>query len=187
MPSGSPTSNTHPPADGNPEPEAPKQAARVRRTHVGASMPTGYNARAHHPIVMATMSASVTAAAPIARLDVAAPALVLIDQRGDRFDLASWRGRPVIVTFAFAHCADICPTLVHQLREARSHSGRDTVPIVVVTLDVVVSILKNHPPKYSYEERAKAIADFNPDLVIVPSDPTLGGLLRRMGATPPEE
>ena len=75
------------------------------------------------------------AAAPIARLDVAAPALVLIDQRGDRFDLASWRGRPVIVTFAFAHCADICPTLVHQLREARSHATRDTVPIVVVTLD----------------------------------------------------
>ena len=47
--------------------------------------------------------------------------------------------------------------------------------VVVVTLDTVVSILKNHPPKYSYEERAEAIADFNPDFIIVPSDPTLGG------------
>ena len=47
--------------------------------------------------------------------------------------------------------------------------------IVVVTLDTVVSILKNHPPKYSYKERAKAITDFNPDFIIVPSDPTLGG------------
>ena len=47
--------------------------------------------------------------------------------------------------------------------------------IVVVTLDTVVSMLKNHPPKYSSEERAKAIADFNPNLVIIPSDPTLGG------------
>ncbi len=47
--------------------------------------------------------------------------------------------------------------------------------IVVVTLDEVVVMLKNHPPKYSYEERAKAITDFNPDLIIVPSDSTLGG------------
>jgi cytidyltransferase-like protein len=47
--------------------------------------------------------------------------------------------------------------------------------IVVVTLDAVVSLLKNHPPKYSYEERAKAIIDFNPNFIVVPSDPTLGG------------
>lgn len=47
--------------------------------------------------------------------------------------------------------------------------------IVVVTIDSVVSILKNHPPKYSYEERIRAIQQFNHDLIIVPSDPTLGG------------
>ncbi len=47
--------------------------------------------------------------------------------------------------------------------------------IVVVTLDSVVSLLKNHPPKYSYEERTEAIRNFNPQLLIVPSDPTLGG------------
>lgn len=47
--------------------------------------------------------------------------------------------------------------------------------IVVVTLDAVVSMLKSHPPKYSYEERTQTIADFNPDFTIVPSDPTLGG------------
>lgn len=47
--------------------------------------------------------------------------------------------------------------------------------IVVVTLDTVVSLLKNHPPKYSYEERVEAIRNFNPNLTIVPSDPTLGG------------
>lgn len=47
--------------------------------------------------------------------------------------------------------------------------------IVVVTLDAVVSVLKNHPPKYSYEERVEVIRNFNSDLIIVPSDPTLGG------------
>lgn len=66
------------------------------------------------------------------------------------------------------------------LHEGHKHLLSETVKhceklIVVVTLDTVVSILKNHPPKYSYEERMKAITDFNPNLVIVPSDPTLGG------------
>ncbi len=74
-------------------------------------------------------------ALPVARLDTAAPSLVLTDQRGERFDLSAWRGTPVIVTFAFAHCADVCPTLVQQLREARKQAARDVVPIVVVTLD----------------------------------------------------
>lgn len=73
--------------------------------------------------------------APVARLDAPAPSLVLTDQRGERFDLAGWRGKPVIVTFAFAHCADVCPTLVQQLREARRQVARLEVPIVVVTLD----------------------------------------------------
>lgn len=75
------------------------------------------------------------AAQPVPRLDLAAPALVLTDQTGARFDLAQVRGTPVIVTFAFAHCADVCPTLVHQLREARAQVGGAPVPIVVVTLD----------------------------------------------------
>ncbi|MBK6486006.1 MAG: SCO family protein [Gemmatimonadetes bacterium] len=78
---------------------------------------------------------SLTAAAPVTRLDLPAPPLVLTDQHGEGFDLAAWRGRPVIVTFAFGHCADVCPTQVHQLREARRGAGKESVPIVVVTLD----------------------------------------------------
>ncbi|MCC6928739.1 MAG: SCO family protein [Gemmatimonadaceae bacterium] len=74
------------------------------------------------------------AAQPVPRLDLEAPPLVLTDQTGGRFDLAQAKGTPVIVTFAFAHCADVCPTLVHQLREARAQATRE-VPIVVVTLD----------------------------------------------------
>jgi cytidyltransferase-like protein len=60
--------------------------------------------------------------------------------------------------YLITECAKHCETLV-----------------VVVTLDAVVSLLKNHPPKYSYEERVEAIRNFNSDLIIVPSDPTLGG------------
>lgn len=73
--------------------------------------------------------------APVPRLDLPAAPLALTDQHGERFDLGAWRGQPVIVTFAFAHCADVCPTLVQQLRQARRAAGREQVPIVVVTLD----------------------------------------------------
>lgn len=64
-----------------------------------------------------------------------APSLMLSDQHGRRFDLAQLRGRPVIVTFAYAHCATVCPTIVRGIQRARAESGRPDIPIVVVTLD----------------------------------------------------
>ncbi len=46
--------------------------------------------------------------------------------------------------------------------------------IVVVTPSNIVEILKNHPPKYSYEERIKKIALFDPSFDVVTGDTTLG-------------
>ena len=71
---------------------------------------------------------------PVQRPGTPAPALVLVDQHGERFDLASLQGGTVIVTFAFAHCATVCPTVVQDVRAARRQAGAAT-PIVVVTLD----------------------------------------------------
>lgn len=64
-----------------------------------------------------------------------APPINLVDQDGRRFDLAQARGTRVMVTFAFAHCADVCPTVVQDLRAARRDAGAADVPLVVVTLD----------------------------------------------------
>jgi protein SCO1/2 len=74
------------------------------------------------------------------RLDRAAPALDLVDQRGESLDLASLRGRPALVTFAFGQCESVCPAVVHEVLEAqarlreRGPTGR-TPRVVVVTLD----------------------------------------------------
>ncbi len=69
------------------------------------------------------------------RIDRAAPPLPLIDQHGDAFTLARFHGRPVIVTFAFAHCTAICPLIVQDALRARE-LARDHAPaLVVVTLD----------------------------------------------------
>lgn len=71
------------------------------------------------------------------RLDRASPALVLVGQGGDTIDLARFRGRPVLVTFAYAHCTTICPLIVtHVLQAQRALRGQALEPaVLIVTLD----------------------------------------------------
>ncbi|MBI3981893.1 MAG: SCO family protein, partial [Gemmatimonadetes bacterium] len=69
------------------------------------------------------------------RLDRPAPPLTLTNQLGETLDLAALRGRPVLITFAYAHCTTICPVVVHDVLEAR-RALQDLAPVVVVvTLD----------------------------------------------------
>jgi cytochrome oxidase Cu insertion factor (SCO1/SenC/PrrC family) len=71
------------------------------------------------------------------RLDRAAPALALVGQHGDVVDIADLRGRPVLVTFAFAHCETICPVVVRHSLDAQAalRGTGDDVAVLVVTLD----------------------------------------------------
>ena len=69
------------------------------------------------------------------RLDVDAPAVLLTDQHGRRTSFADFRGQTVLLTFAFGHCTNVCPSVVHDLRNARRAANRLDVPLVVITLD----------------------------------------------------
>ncbi len=69
------------------------------------------------------------------RDDRAAETLALVDQHGDSVRLTDFRGRWVLVTFAFAHCADICPAIVADVRRVRAAEGATDVPLLIVTLD----------------------------------------------------
>lgn len=71
------------------------------------------------------------------RLDRETPPLVLTAHTGERLDLADLAGRPVLVTFAYAHCATICPLLVQNaLRTQETLAGTEAAAaIIVVTLD----------------------------------------------------
>jgi len=69
------------------------------------------------------------------RLNRPAPALRLADQTGSRLDLADFQGRPVLITFAYAHCTTVCPVVVHDVREARRQLGGLAPAVVVITLD----------------------------------------------------
>lgn len=63
-----------------------------------------------------------------------APDFALIDQHGDLATLDRYRGRRVLLTFAYGHCSTACPLIVHKLLSARRENS-DDIPIVVVTVD----------------------------------------------------
>ena len=70
------------------------------------------------------------------RLDRPAPDFTLVNQRGDTVALSDLAGRPAVVTFAFGHCADICPVVVREARSARDETvGPLGAAFVVITLD----------------------------------------------------
>lgn len=74
-------------------------------------------------------------AAQLTRVNDAAPALALTDQAGREITLASSRGRPVIVAFAFAHCETVCPLVVADVMTARRRLGSEAPRALIVTLD----------------------------------------------------
>ena len=63
-----------------------------------------------------------------------APDFRLVDQRGERVTLDAYRTRPLLLTFAYGHCATACPLIVHKLLAARAEARID-LPIVVITVD----------------------------------------------------
>jgi len=71
----------------------------------------------------------------VPRLHRAAPPLALIDQQGEQITLSRFRGRPVLVAFAFAHCETMCPLIVNDVLRAQAELGEPQAAVVIVTLD----------------------------------------------------
>ena len=75
--------------------------------------------------------------ATASRLDRPAPPLQLVDQYGSVVTLAALRGRPVLVTFAYAHCETVCPLVVQNLVRAQNRLAAKgaALQLIVITLD----------------------------------------------------
>jgi protein SCO1/2 len=69
------------------------------------------------------------------RLDRTAPALSLVDQHGTTVRLEDFRGRPVMIAFAYAHCQTVCPLLVHDAIAATERAKESDPALLIVTLD----------------------------------------------------
>jgi len=69
------------------------------------------------------------------RLDRPAPPLALTDQHGDTVTLARFRGRRVVVAFAYAHCTTVCPVVVHEMTTLQRRLGAGGPALLILTLD----------------------------------------------------
>lgn len=66
-----------------------------------------------------------------------APDFRLTDTRGRSFDLASLRGKVVLLYFGYTTCPDVCPTTLSDLRQVQERLGADArrVRVLFVTVD----------------------------------------------------
>ena len=69
------------------------------------------------------------------RLHLPGPTLALTDQYGRVVSLEDFRGRPVMVTFAFGHCETVCPTVVHDALSVQRRSPATDPAVLIITLD----------------------------------------------------
>jgi len=66
-----------------------------------------------------------------------APNFQLTDQGGKQVSLAQFKGKPVVVTFMYTHCPDICPLTAEHLHSTLLKMGSDAnkVGILAVSTD----------------------------------------------------
>jgi protein SCO1/2 len=67
-----------------------------------------------------------------------APPLALRNYLGNAVNLASDRGKAVLVTFLYVHCPDVCPLITSKLHTALTHMNtteRHQVQIIAVSVD----------------------------------------------------
>jgi protein SCO1/2 len=68
----------------------------------------------------------------------AVPPLALRNYLGQPVNIASYRGKAVLITFLYTHCPDICPLITSQLRVAQNLMGTATAAkaqIIAVSVD----------------------------------------------------
>lgn len=66
-----------------------------------------------------------------------APDFTLRDHTGAEVSLAALRGRPVVLTFLYTHCPDVCPLTAEKLHTAAQSLGADAAKVswLAVSID----------------------------------------------------
>ena len=67
---------------------------------------------------------------------VLAPAFSLHDQFGKLVTLAQFAGKPLVLTFMYTHCPDVCPIMAERLHSVMVGLGADARRVGVVAISV---------------------------------------------------
>jgi protein SCO1/2 len=101
-----------------------------------------------------------------------APGFALRSSDGSELTLARFRGKVVLLSFGFTHCAAVCPTTLATLAEARQALGAaaDAVQVVFVSVD----------PERDAPAQLKAyLSAFDPSFVGGTAEPEVLAAMRR--------
>jgi protein SCO1/2 len=107
----------------------------------------------------------------------AAPDFMLQGSDGSTVTLARYRGKVVLLTFGFTHCAAVCPTTLATLAQARAKLGKaaDQVQVVYVTVD---------PARDDAAHMRDYLAAFDPSFIGATAAPAvLAAVRQRYGVT----
>jgi len=101
----------------------------------------------------------------------AAPEFMLAGSDGSDVILADHRGKVVLLTFGFTHCAAVCPTTLATLAQARAATGdrADEVQAIFVTVD---------PERDNAAHMRDYLAAFDPSFVGATGDPVVLAAVR---------
>lgn len=87
-----------------------------------------------------------------------APDFSLPSSQGGDFTLSEQLGKPVVLSFGFSHCPEICPMTLMTLTEVKHQLGAlgDQVEIVFMTVD---------PERDNAERLREYLTNFHPDFI----------------------
>jgi protein SCO1/2 len=100
---------------------------------------------------------------------------------GSEVTLARYRGKVVLLTFGFTHCAAVCPTTLATLAQARGKLGKaaDGVQVIYVTVD---------PQRDTAEHMRSYLAAFDRSFIGATGTPeALAAVRRNYGVTAVKE
>ena len=107
----------------------------------------------------------------------AAPEFSLRGSDGSEVTLARYRGKVVLLTFGFTHCAAVCPTTLATLAQARNRLGKaaGSVQVIYVTVD---------PERDSARHMRDYLAAFDPSFIGATGAPQeLAAVRQKYGVT----
>lgn len=67
---------------------------------------------------------------------VPAPDFQLKDQLGNTISLAQFKGKPVVLTFLYTHCPDVCPLTADKLHATMQSLGKDAQQVAVLAVSM---------------------------------------------------